>query len=130
MVRAGLVRSRARPRAGLLSPDRPSVGACVPGRWAHRPPRSSGGWGNLRGSTADSAIGSDLPATDGRLMPVVPLSVPELRRILAFHWHLDPVSPAFFWQWSTWQRYTQALAMRSHYQKREAAPPDFAYMRL
>ncbi len=38
------------------------------------------------GSTADSAIGSDPPATDGRLVPIVPLSVPELRRILAFYW--------------------------------------------
>ena len=85
---------------------------------------------NLRGSTADSAIGSDPRATDDRLVPVVPISVPELRRILAFHWHLDPVSPEFFWHWSTWRRYKQALAMRSHYQKRGTAPPDFAYVRL
>src|SRR5260221_6617162 len=34
------VRSRARPRAGLLPPHRAPVGAGVPGRWAHRPPRS------------------------------------------------------------------------------------------
>ncbi len=82
------------------------------------------------GSTADSAIGSDPPATDGRLVPIVPLSVPELRRILAFYWRLDPISPAFFWHWSTWRRYKQALAMRSHYQQRGAASPDFAYVRL
>src|SRR5260370_33214441 len=59
---------------------------------------------SLRGSTADSAIGSDPPATDDRLVPVVPISVPELRRILAFHWHLDPVIPAFFWHCATWRR--------------------------
>jgi Homeodomain-like domain-containing protein len=86
--------------------------------------------GSVRGSTADSASGSDPPAIDDRLVPVVPISVPELRRILAVHWHRDPVSPAFFWQWSTWRRYKQALAMRSHYQKRGTAPPDFAYVRL
>ena len=84
----------------------------------------------VRRSTADSASGSDPPATDDRLVPVVPISAPELRRILAFHWHRDPVSPEFFWHWSTWRRYKQALAMRSHYQKRGAVPPDFEYLRL
>lgn len=83
-----------------------------------------------QGLMADSAIVSDASTTDDRLVPVVPLSVPEVRRILAFHWHPDPVSPEFFWHWSIWRRYKQALAMRSHYQKRGAGPPDFEYLRL
>jgi Homeodomain-like domain len=77
-----------------------------------------------------SAIAPTLPATAERLVPVVPLSVPELRRILAFSWFSHPVSPEFFWHWSIWRRYKQALAMRSHFQKRGTAPPDFAYLRL
>jgi Homeodomain-like domain-containing protein len=86
--------------------------------------------GSRRGPTTDSAIVPDRPVTDDRLVPVVPLSVPELRRILAFRGFNDPVSPDFFWHWSIWRRYKQALAMRSHYQKRGASPPDFAYVRL
>src|SRR5258708_7171248 len=50
--------------------------------------------GSVRGSTADSAIGSDPPATDDRLVPVVPISVPERSRIRSFHSPPDPVSPA------------------------------------
>ena len=86
--------------------------------------------GSRRGPTTDSASESDRPVTDDRLVPVVPISVPELRRIRAFRWFNDPVSPDFFWHWSIWRRYKQALAMRSHYQKRGTAPPDFAYVRL
>ncbi len=83
-----------------------------------------------REPTLHSATVLDPQVTGERLVPVVPLSVPELRRILAFHWHVDPLSPDFFWHWSRWRRYKQALAMRSHYQKRGAAPPDFTYVRL
>jgi hypothetical protein len=83
-----------------------------------------------RGPMTDSASGPNPPATDDRLVPVVPLSVPELRRMIAFHCLTHPVTPDFFWHWSTWRRYKQALAMRSHYQKRGAAPPDFEYLRL
>ena len=79
---------------------------------------------------ADSAIAPPPSAIADRLVPVVPISVPELRRLLAFQWWTHPVSPEFFWQWSTWRRYKQTLAMRSHYQKRGAAPPDFEYLRL
>jgi hypothetical protein len=86
--------------------------------------------GSRGGPTAASALVPDPPATADRRVPVVPLSVPELRRILAYHWYRHPVSPDHFWQWSTWRRYKQALAQRSHYQKRGAAPPDFAYLRL
>lgn len=78
----------------------------------------------------DSARDPEASATDGRLVPVVPVSVPELRRILAFHWFNDPVRPDHFWQWSTYRRYKQALAQRSHYKKRGAIPPEFEQLRL
>ena len=83
-----------------------------------------------QGPITDSAIVLDLPATGDRLVPVVPISAPELRRILAFHWLTHPVSPDFFWHWSTWRRYKQALAMRSHYQKRGITPPEYGHLRL
>src|SRR5260370_28356038 len=70
------------------------------------------------------------PAAVDRLVPVVPLSVPELRRIRAFHWFYHPITPDFFWHWSIWRRYKQALAMRGHYEKLGAGPPDFEYLRL
>jgi hypothetical protein len=70
----------------------------------------------------DSATTREALATDGHLVPVVPICVPELRRILAFHWFNDPVSPDFFWHWSIYRRYKQALAKRSHYKKRGAMP--------
>jgi hypothetical protein len=63
-------------------------------------------------------------------VPVVSLSVPEVRRSLAFHWCTHPVSPDYFWHWSVWRRYKQALAMRCHYRKRGADPPTFDYLRL
>jgi transposase len=92
--------------------------------------RSSAQRESRQGPMAHSAIVSDASATDDRLVPVVPISVAEVRRILAFYWHFDRVSPDFFWHWSIWRRYKQALAMRSHYQKRGAAPPNFEYLRL
>ena len=92
--------------------------------------RSSAQRASRQGPMADSASVSGSSATDDRLVPVVPISVPEVRRIFAFHWHSDRVSPDFFWHWSIWRRYKQALAMRSHYQKRGAAPPNFEYLRL
>ena len=82
------------------------------------------------GPVADSATPSEVPAADGRLVSVAPVSIPELRRILAFHWFNDPVSPDFFWHWSTYRRYKQALAKRSHYKKRGAIPPEFEQVRL
>jgi Helix-turn-helix domain len=74
------------------------------------------------GPAPDSAPPPMAPATDGHLVPVVPISVPELWRVLAFHWFHDPVCPDFFWQWSSYRRYKQALAVRSRYKKRGAAP--------
>jgi hypothetical protein len=79
---------------------------------------------------ADSATDAEPPPSGGRLVPVVPISIPELRRILVFRWFNDPVSPAFFWHWSTYRRHKQALAKRSHYKKRGAIPPEFEQVRL
>ena len=79
---------------------------------------------------ADSAMPPQSPVTGGRLVPVVPISIAELRRILVFHWFNDPVSPDFFWHWSIYRRYKQALAKRSHYKKRGENPPEFDQMRL
>src|SRR5262245_26530096 len=44
-----------------------------------------------REETVDSAIGGDDTVTSSRVVPVVPISLPELQRILAFHWYSDPV---------------------------------------
>ena len=70
------------------------------------------------------------PAGDARLVPVVALAVPALRRILTVPWCTHPVSPDDFWQWSVWRRYHHALAMRSHSRTRGADPPTFHYLRL
>lgn len=77
-----------------------------------------------------SATAAQPSPTAGRLVPVVPISIPELRRILVFHCFTAPVSPVFFWHWSTYRRYKQALAKRSHYKKRGESPPEFDPMRL
>ena len=81
-------------------------------------------------ATSDSAMVSTGASPGGRLVPVVPFSVPELRRILAFHWLNHPLSPDFFWHWSTYRRYKQALAKCTHYKKRGAIPPEFEQVRL
>jgi hypothetical protein len=92
--------------------------------------RSAAARESRHGPITASASVLDPPASGDRLVPVVPRSVPELRRLRAFHGSPHPVSPDCFWQWSTWRRYKQALARRSHYQKRGVTPPDFAYVRL
>jgi hypothetical protein len=78
----------------------------------------------------DCATDPEASLAGGRLVPVVPVSIPELRRILAFHWFNDPVNPAFFWHWSIYRHYKQALAKRIHYKKRRAMPPEFEQVRL
>ena len=96
--------------------------AGVQGRPLGRPP--------LARSRHNSAIASDQTSTASRLVPVVPLTVPEVRRIFN---HLSSRSPGRsgqFWHWSIYRRYKQALAMRSHHHKRGAKPPVFEYLRL
>ncbi len=64
------------------------------------------------------------------LVPVIALTVPEIRRLLA---HLAPLPTPpveFVLRWSVFRRYKQALAMRCHYKKRGADPPEFQQMRL
>lgn len=77
-----------------------------------------------------SAITAKPSTREDHLVPVVPISIPELRRILVFHCFTVPVSPDFFWHWSTYRRYKQALAKRSHYKKRGENSPVFDQMRL
>ena len=79
---------------------------------------------------AVSAMAAQSSPTEDRLVPVVPISIPELRRILVFHWFNEPVSPDFFWHWSTYRRYKQTLAKRSHYKKRGEIPSEFDQVRL
>lgn len=90
----------------------------------------AGGRASQRRAAADSARSAAAPMSGSRLVPVVGVSVSELRRILAFHWFNHPVRPDFFWHWSIYRRYKQALAQRSHYKKRGAIPPEFEQLRL
>ena len=78
----------------------------------------------------DSATPCDQASAHKRLVPVVPLSVPEVRRICNHLVLSTPGRADQFWHWSTYRRYKQALAMRSHFHKRGAKPPDFEYLRL
>jgi hypothetical protein len=50
---------------------------------------------------------------------LLPLTVPEIRRLLvALVWTI-PVQPAFVLAWSRWRRRHQARARRAHDQRRE-----------
>ena len=82
------------------------------------------------GSGVSSATTLDQAEPAGRLVPVVPLSVPEVRRIFNHLASMASDRPDLFWHWSIYRRYKQALAMRSHYRKRRAIPPRFAQLRL
>ncbi len=54
---------------------------------------------------------------------LLPLTVPEVRRLLvAFAWTLPP-PPERTLQWSIWRRKHQARARRCHYQRRHARLP-------
>lgn len=65
-----------------------------------------------------------------RLVPVIALTVPEIRRLLnRVVWPQQP-APAHALHWSTYRRYKQALAKQSHYRKRGATPPPFQQLRL
>jgi Homeodomain-like domain-containing protein len=65
-----------------------------------------------------------------RLVPVIALTVPEIRRVLnRVVWPQQP-APAHALHWSVYRRYKQALAKQSHYRKRGATPPPFQQLRL
>lgn len=81
-------------------------------------------------SHADSAKACDQTDPSTRLVPVVPLSVPEVRWIFNHLASSIPGRSDQFWYWSIYRRDIQALAMRSHYHKHGAKPPDLEYLRL
>ena len=80
-------------------------------------------------SAIDFSTQPPVPSS-GRMVPVVPLSVPELRRLLnELVW--NPLrSATFVRRWSTYRRYKQALSKRAHYRKRKSAPPEFQQLQL
>jgi hypothetical protein len=51
--------------------------------------------------------------------PLVPLSVPEIRRLLCLLVWSPPAEPARVLGWSWWRRRHQARARRSHWQRRQ-----------
>ncbi len=66
----------------------------------------------------------------GKEVPVVELTVPEIRRLLVLTDFFPKLSSEHSWRWSVWRRYKQALAKRSHYRKRGAQLPEFRMMWL
>jgi hypothetical protein len=58
----------------------------------------------------------------GRLsggLDLLPLTVPEVRRLLVALVWTTPVEPGLVLAWSYWRRRHQARARRAHYQQRE-----------
>jgi len=78
----------------------------------------------------NSAI-TPLPAEpSGRFVPAIPLTVPEVRRLLNNLAPKLPVSVESMLHWSNYRRYKQALAMIAHHRKRGAEPPVLGQVRL
>jgi hypothetical protein len=50
---------------------------------------------------------------------LLPLTVPEVRRLLVALVWTTPVTPGFVLAWSRWRRRHQARARRAHYRRRE-----------
>jgi hypothetical protein len=50
---------------------------------------------------------------------LLPLTVPEVRRLLIALVWTTPLQPGFVLAWSRWRRRHQARARRAHYQRRE-----------
>jgi hypothetical protein len=92
--------------AGLVPAHHPGlVGPCLPGRHPHHGRhwrRRKGGCGGLT-----SQLG------------LLPLTVPEVRRLLVALVWTSPISPGFVLAWSRWRRSHQARARRAHYQRHE-----------
>ena len=92
--------------------------------------------GKAVGRPAQLTSSSPLSATPlptlapSRLVPVIALTVPEIRRLLnRVVWPQEP-APEHALRWSRYRRYKQALAKQSHYRKRGAMPPPFQQLRL
>ncbi len=82
---------------------------------------------------ADSAIAPSNPAPaapSGRWVPVVRVSVPEIRRLIGYVTPVVDPHIAHHLAWSAYRRYKQAWARDSHYRHRGAEPPTFTYLRL
>jgi hypothetical protein len=110
-VRHWIHRFRSDGIRGLVDPPDPQ---------AHLPPER----------TANSAMPDEQGADRQHTVPAIPLTVPEIRRLLnGLLWSVTQPM-AFVLHWSHWRRYKQALAMRSHYRKRGADPPPFQQVRL
>jgi hypothetical protein len=50
---------------------------------------------------------------------LVPLTVPEVRRLLVAPVWTTPIEPGFVLAWSRWRRRHQARARRAHYQRQQ-----------
>ena len=108
---AGQERGRSGPLRGpqmarLVPAHHPGpAGPCLPGRHPHQghqqQPRKGG-----RGSLT-SQLG------------LLPLTVPEVRRLLVALVWTAPIEPGLVLAWSRWRRRHQARARRAHYQRRE-----------
>ena len=79
---------------------------------------------------AVSAKSCEASKQTGLLVPVIPLTVPEIRRLVARLVPLPAPSVDFVLRWSVFRRHKQALAMRCHYKKRGVAPPEFQQLQL
>ncbi len=82
-------------------------------------------------SSPSSLSATSLPSpAPSRLVPVIGLTVPEIRRLFnRVLWPQEP-APAHALHWSLSRRYKQALAKQSHYRRRGATPPPFQQLRL
>jgi Homeodomain-like domain len=107
-------------------------------RWLHAFMRQglAGLVGKPVGRPAQKASSSPLsamhlsPQANDRLVPVIALTVPEIRRLLnRVVWPQQP-APEHVWHWSVYRRYKQALAKQCHYRKRGATSPPFQQLRL
>ncbi|MBI4499252.1 MAG: helix-turn-helix domain-containing protein [Chloroflexi bacterium] len=148
LVRQGAARIAQRAQIVLLSaeglavPDIAELLACcrrTVRRWIHRfQARGVRGLLDLPQpqpsappeATNNSAMRCGQEPEGGRSVPAIPLTVPEVRRLLnGLLWHVTQPA-AFVRHWSDFRRYKQALAMRCHYRKRGADPPPFEQVRL
>jgi hypothetical protein len=94
--------------AGLVPPHHVgAAGACVPGRHPRLRRQRAGRLGKGGRGGLSGGLG------------LLPLTVPEVRRLLvALVWTM-PVEPSFVLAWSRWRRRHQARARRAHYQRGE-----------
>jgi len=102
-------------------------------RWIHAF-RSCGLLGLIgpwRGRPSKGILFSAMAASrPSRLVPAVPLSVPEIRRLLDRLALSPDKDKEYVLHWSAFRRYKQALAMACHYERRGATPPKFEQVRL